>query len=67
MWQGRVRVSVAPKLVRPDSPFYSVSGTSKAAVFRTEKQGEILVSGRSGRDAISQTIVDDIARIASVL
>lgn len=65
MWQGRVRVSVAPKLVRPDSPFYSVSGTSKAAVFRTEKQGEILVSGRSGRDAISQTIVDDIARITS--
>jgi homoserine dehydrogenase len=67
VWQGRVRVSVAPKLVRPDSPFYSVAGTSKAAVFRTEKQGEILVSGRSGRDAISQTIVDDIARIATVL
>jgi homoserine dehydrogenase len=67
MWQGRVRVSGAPKLVRPDSPFYSVSGTSKAAVFRTERQGEILMLGRSGRDAISQTIVDDIARIASVL
>ena len=67
MWQGRVRVSVAPKLVRPDSPFYSVSGTSKAAVFRTERQGEVLALGRSGRDAISQTIVDDIARIASGL
>lgn len=65
MWQGRVRVSVAPKLVRPDSPFYSVSGTSKAAVFRTERQGEVLALGRSGRDAISQTIVDDIARITS--
>ena len=64
IWQGRVRVSVAPKLVRPDSPFYSVSGTSKAAVFRAERQGEVLVLGRSGRDAISQTIVDDIARIA---
>lgn len=67
MWQGRVRVSVAPKLVRLDSPFYSVSGTSKAAVFRTERQGEVLALGRSGRDAISQTIVDDIARFASEL
>jgi len=36
IWQGRVRVSVAPKLVEQDSPFYSVSGTSKAAVFRTK-------------------------------
>ena len=64
MWQGRVRVSVAPKLVRPDSPFYSVSGTSKAAVFRTEKKGEVLALGKSGRDAISETIVDDVVRIA---
>jgi homoserine dehydrogenase len=61
IWQGRVRVSVAPKLVQPDSPFYSVSGTSKAAVFRTERQGAVLSVARSGRDAISQTIVDDIA------
>lgn len=67
IWQGRVRVSVAPKLVEPDSPFYSVSGTSKAAVFRTERQGAILALARSGRDAISQTIVDDIAQIASEL
>jgi homoserine dehydrogenase len=63
IWQGRVRVSVAPKLIRPDSPFYSVSGTSKAAIFRTEGQGEVLAFGRSGRDAISQTIVEDIERI----
>jgi homoserine dehydrogenase len=67
IWQGRVRVSVAPKLIRPDSPFYSVSGTSKAAIFRTERQGEVLALGRSGRDAISETIVDDIARIVSEL
>lgn len=67
IWQGRVRVSVAPKLVRSDSPFYSVSGTSKAAVFRTEKTGNILALSRSGRDAIAQTIVDDIARIESEL
>jgi homoserine dehydrogenase len=66
IWQGRVRVSVAPKLVGPDSPFYAVSGTSKAAVFRTE-QGEVSAVARSGRDAISQTIVDDIARITSVM
>jgi len=64
VWQGRARVSVAPKLVDPDSPFYSVSGTSKAAAFRTERQGLVLALARSGRDAISQTIVDDIARIA---
>jgi len=64
VWQGRARVSVAPKLVDPDSPFYSVSGTSKAAAFRTERQGSVLALARSGRDAISQTIVDDIARIA---
>jgi homoserine dehydrogenase len=63
IWQGRVRVSVAPKLVEPDSPFYAVSGTSKAAVFRTERQGPVLIHGRSGRDAISQTIMDDIRRI----
>lgn len=67
VWQGRVRVSVAPKLVRTDSPFYSVSGTSKAAVFRTERQGEVVALAKSGRDAISQTIVDDIARIVSAI
>jgi homoserine dehydrogenase len=65
IWQGRVRVSVAPKLVGPDSPFYTVSGTSKAAVFRTERLGEVLALARSGRDAISQTIVDDIARMGA--
>jgi homoserine dehydrogenase len=67
IWQGRVRVSVAPKLVEPDSPFYSVSGTSKASVFRTERQGNILAFARSGRDAISQTILDDITQVTTVL
>jgi homoserine dehydrogenase len=65
IWQGRVRVSVAPKLVEPDSPFYSVSGTSKAAVFRTDGLGAVLAHARSGRDAISQTIMEDIERITS--
>ena len=65
IWQGRVRVSVAPKIVSTDSPFYSVSGTSKAAVFRTEEKGYALASARSGRDAISEIILDDIRKIAS--
>ena len=63
IWQGRVRVSVAPKLIGPDSPFYTVSGTSKLAVFRTESKGVLTAYARSGRDAISQTIMDDIMRL----
>ncbi|MEW6128130.1 MAG: hypothetical protein AB1757_13905 [Acidobacteriota bacterium] len=66
IWQGRLRVSVAPKLVQPDSPFYAVSGTSKLAVFRTAERGEIISQARSGRDAISQIIVEDILRITSL-
>lgn len=64
IWQGRVRVSVAPKLIERDSPFYEVSGTSKAAAFRIEGRGERLALSRSGRDAISQTILEDIIRIS---
>lgn len=64
MWQRRVRVSVAPKLIEPDSPFYAISGTSKAAIFRTEERGPVLALARSGRDAISQTILEDIIRIS---
>jgi homoserine dehydrogenase len=63
IWQGRVRVSVAPKLITEDSPFYNVSGTSKVAVFRTEK-GEALSHGISARDAISQTILNDIISLS---
>jgi homoserine dehydrogenase len=65
IWQGRVRVSVAPKIVTADSPFYAVSGTSKAAVFRTEEKDKVLAFAKSGRNAISQIIVDDIQKIAS--
>ena len=64
IWQGRVRVSVAPKLITPESVFYSVEGTSKLAVFRTEGRGEVTAYARSGRDAISQTILDDIVKVA---
>jgi homoserine dehydrogenase len=64
VWQGRVRVSVAPKLVGADSPFFSVSGTSKAAIFRTAEHGEVIVHSSSGRDSISEVIVDDILKLA---
>jgi homoserine dehydrogenase len=63
IWQGRVRVSVAPKFVSDGSPFYSVEGSSKAAIFRIENRGEIFKTARSGRDAISRTIIDDIEKI----
>lgn len=63
IWQGRVRVSVAPKLLRQDSPFFAVSGTSKAAVFRTRDAGEVIATSLSGRDAIAKVIADDIAKI----
>jgi homoserine dehydrogenase len=63
IWQGRVRVSVAPKLLDKDSPFYAVNGTSKAAVFRTAEQGEVLTFARSGRDAISQVMLDDVLKV----
>lgn len=65
IWQGRVRVSVAPKLLHADSPFYTVSGTSKAAVFRTAECGEVLSFARSGRDVISQIILQDILKVMS--
>jgi homoserine dehydrogenase len=59
---GQVRVAVAPDMVGSDSPFFSVRGTSKLAVFRTE-QGEVVSTSRSGRDAISQTILDDLWKL----
>jgi homoserine dehydrogenase len=60
IWQGRVRVSVAPKLIGEDSPFFAVEGTSKLALFRTESKNEVKAFARSGRDAISQTILGDL-------
>jgi homoserine dehydrogenase len=56
---------VAPKILAPDSPFFSVSGTSKAAVFDTVEKGEVFIPGLSGLDAISQTILDDVLVVAS--
>jgi len=65
LYQGRVRVSVAPKLLAEDSPFFAVSGTSKLAVFKTASRREVIADARSGRDAIAQTIVDDIVKITA--
>ena len=62
---GRVSVTVAPEVVEPDSPFFSVRGTSKLVVFKTE-QGDVVSTSRSGRDAISQTILDDLWKVAGV-
>jgi len=58
----RITVTVAPEMVGRDSPFFWVRGTSKLAVFRTE-QGEVVSTSRSGRDAISQTILDDLWKL----
>ena len=62
IWQGRVRLSVAPKILSSDSPFFSIAGTSKAAVFTTEEKGDIFVSAQSGRDSICRTIMEDLLR-----
>jgi homoserine dehydrogenase len=63
LWQDRVRLSVAPKIVGPESILYSISGTSKGAVFRTKQKGEIFTGSRSGRDAIASLILEDIKAV----
>ncbi len=60
---GRVQLSVAPEILSPDSPFYPISGTSKAAIFRTAENGQLFVSSTSGLDAISEIIMDDIRSV----
>jgi homoserine dehydrogenase len=63
MWQGRVRLSVVPKLVTPGSPFYALDGVRKGALFRTGERGDLFVEGRSGRQAISEIILGDVMEI----
>ena len=58
-------MSVAPKIVRPDSPFYSVTGTSKAALFRTEER-EIVASASSGREEIARIVLEDVLEAAAL-
>jgi homoserine dehydrogenase len=62
-WQERVRLSVAPKIVGPESILHSISGTSKGAVFKTKQKGEIFAGSRSGREAIAAIILEDIKAI----
>jgi homoserine dehydrogenase len=67
IWQSLIRVSVAPKLVGPESPFFGIEGTSKAVVFTVNGDRDVLVHARSGRDAISETILDDVIRVSANL
>jgi homoserine dehydrogenase len=57
---GRLRMSVAPRLVDPGSRFHKVRGTSKLAVFRTKGFGDFAVEARSGAEAIARVILDDV-------
>jgi homoserine dehydrogenase len=63
--EGQVRLSVAPELVGNGSPFFSVRGTSKLAIFRTG-HGEITSASLSGRDAIAKTIMDDVISVMHI-
>lgn len=63
-WEGRVRLSVAPRIVRRESVFHAITGTSKGALFRTREKGQVFAGGVSGRDAIAQTILDDVKAVA---
>jgi homoserine dehydrogenase len=58
--EGKVRLTVGPMMVRPHSLLHSIAGTSKGAIFSTREKGEIFASGVSGREAIAQTILDDL-------
>jgi homoserine dehydrogenase len=60
----RVMIRVSPEIVRPDSLFYSISGTAKGAQFLTASGGTFFSAGRSGLDSISQIILDDIRTVA---
>ena len=65
IWKGQVRLSVAPKIVGRNSPFYSVTGTSKAALFRTEEK-EIVASASSGREEIARIVLEDVLEAAAL-
>ena len=60
---GAIRLSVGPEMVGPDSPFYSVRGTSKAALFQAEKRGELLSMSLSSMDSICKTILEDLRSV----
>ncbi len=57
---GEAKLSVSPEILSPESPFYSVSGTNKAAIFHTAEHGGLFVSCNSALDAISEIIMENI-------
>jgi len=61
--EGRIRLSVAPRIVQGESVFHTITGTSKGALFRTREKGEVFAGGVSGRDAIAQIILDDVKAV----
>lgn len=58
-----VEVGVAPEIVGPDSPFFPIRGTSKGAVFSLEDGRALFSESRSGREAIAQTILEDVVAV----
>ncbi len=67
MSMGRVMLSVRPEILGADSPFFSVSGATKAAVFRTAEGEVFFVPASSGWISISQIIMEDIRSITGNL
>jgi homoserine dehydrogenase len=65
LYHGRARVSVAPKIVDPDSPFYGVSGTRKTALFTIKDREDVVVHSDSGRDSIARIIAEDVIYAAT--
>jgi homoserine dehydrogenase len=61
---GTTQLSVRPELVGTDSPFHSIRGTSKAALFRTADK-EALVISHSSKDLVCETILDDLLDLAN--
>jgi hypothetical protein len=53
-------------LIDPGSPFFAISGTSKGAVFTTEDGAEFFSAGRSGRQEIARTILEDVQEVVHV-
>jgi len=61
--EGKVRLTVGPMMVGPHSLLHSIAGTAKGAIFATREKGELFASGVSGREAIAQTILDDLKAV----
>jgi homoserine dehydrogenase len=58
-----VQLSVAPEIIGPESPFFAVAGTEKAAIFHTAGRDRFFVPGFSGRGSIARIIMDDVRSV----